>query len=136
MAASGVAGLVLGNPIRYAACKALSIFSLCSDNSVLKNNVRNLLQRQAIFEESLHRVQEVNDENIFLLGTEIADTQKNVDTLRDVIDACVSATGETVRQHDSQLSMMSLCKSIQRQVELIVDKVNNYTSYLDYAYMH
>ena len=32
MAASGVAGLVLGNPIRNAACKALSIFSLCSDN--------------------------------------------------------------------------------------------------------
>ena len=44
MAASGVAGLVLGNPVRNAACKALSIFSLCSDNSGLKRNVQNLLQ--------------------------------------------------------------------------------------------
>ena len=58
MAASGVAGLVLGNPTRNTACKAFSIFSLCSDNSVLKNNVRNLLQRQATFEKNLHRVQE------------------------------------------------------------------------------
>ena len=55
MAASGVAGLFLGNPIRNAACKALSIFSSCSDSSVLENNVRNLLQRQATFEKSLHR---------------------------------------------------------------------------------
>ena len=43
MAASGVPGLVLGNPIRNAACKALSIFSFCIDNSVLKESVRNLL---------------------------------------------------------------------------------------------
>ena len=71
MAASGVAGLVLGNPIRNAACKVFSIFRLCSDISVLKNNVRNLLHRQATFEQSLHRVQESNDETIFL-GTEIA----------------------------------------------------------------
>ena len=76
MAASGVAGLVLGNPIRNATCKALSIFSLCSDNSALKNNVRNLLQRQATFEKSHHRVQQANDENFFLLGREIADTQR------------------------------------------------------------
>ena len=35
MTASVVAGPVLGNPIRNAACKALSNFSLCSDNSLL-----------------------------------------------------------------------------------------------------
>ena len=31
---------------------------------------------------------------------------------------------------------MSNCMSIQRQFEIIVDKVHNYTSYLDLAYMH
>ena len=62
MAASGFAGLVLGNPLRNAACKALSIFSLCSDNSVLKNNVRNLLQSQDTFDQSFRRVQEVKYE--------------------------------------------------------------------------
>ena len=136
MAASGVAGLVLGNPIRNAACKALSIFSLCSDNSALKNNVRNLLQRQATFEKSLHRVQQANDEKIFLLGTEIADTQKSVEVLRDVTDARLDATGGAIRQLDSRLIIMSICMSIQRHFETIVDKDHNYTSYLDLAYMH
>ena len=136
MAASGFAGLVLGNPILNAACKALSIFSLCSDNSALKNNVRNLHQRQATFAKSLHRVQQANDEKFFLLGTGIADTQKSVETLRDVIDARLNTTGETIRQLDSRLIIMSNCMSIQRQLEIIVDKVHNYTSYLDLAYMH
>ena len=136
MAASGVAGLVLGNPIRNAACKAFSIFSLCSDNSALKKNVRNLLQRQATFEKSLHRVQQANDEKFFLLGTEIADTQKSFEALRDVIDARLNATGEAICQLDSRLIIMSNCMSIQRQFEIIVDKVHNYTSYLDLAYMH
>ena len=50
MAASGVAGFVLGNPIQKAAGKGLSIFSLRSDNSVLGNNVPILIQRKATFE--------------------------------------------------------------------------------------
>ena len=101
MASSGVAGLIMGNPIGNAAFKAVSIFSLCSDNSVLKNSVRNLLQRQAIIEQSLNRVYESNDEKIFLVGTEVADTQKSVKALRDVIDARLSAAREAVRQLDS-----------------------------------
>ena len=133
MAASGVAGLVLGNPIRNAACEAVSIFSLCSDNSALKNNVRNVLQRQATFEKSLHRVQQASDEKFFLLGTEIADTQKSVEALRDVIDARLNATGEAIRQLDSRLITMSNCMNIQCQFEIIVDKVHNYTSYLVFA---
>ena len=136
MAAFGVAGLVLGNPIGNAACKALFIFSLCSDNSALKNNVRNLLQRQATLEKSLHRVQQANDEKFFLLATEIADTQKSVEALRDVIDARLNATEEAIRHLDSRLIIMSNCMSIQRQFEIIVDKVQYYTSYLDLAYMH
>ena len=136
MAASSVAGLVLGNPIRNAACKALSIFSLCSDNSVLKNNVRNLLQRQAFFEKSFHRVQEANDEKFILLGTEIVDTQKSVEASREIIDACLNARGETICQLGFRLVIMSNCMSIPRQFEIIVDKVHSYTFYLDLAYMH
>ena len=65
--------------------------------------MRNLLQRQATFEKSLHRVQEAYDEKFFLVGTEIADTQKSVEALRDVIDARLNATGEAIRQLDSPL---------------------------------
>ena len=136
LAASGVPGLVLGNPIRSAACKAFSIFSLRSDNAVLKNNVRNLRQRQATYQQNLHRLPEANDVNFFFLGPETAETQKRVDALRDVIDARLSATGDAVRQLDSQFSNTSNCMSIKRQFQFIVDKVHNYKSYLNLAYMH
>ena len=97
--------------------------------------MRNLLQRQATFEKSLHRVQEANDEKFFLLRTEFADTQKSVEALRDVIDARLKATGEALRQLDSRLINMSNCMSIQCQFEIIVDKVHHYRSYSDLAYL-
>ena len=84
----------------------------------------------------MHRVQEAKDEKFFLLGTEIADTQKSAEALRDVIDARLNATGETIRPLDYQLIILGYCISIQRQFEIIVDNVHNYTSYLDIAYMH
>ena len=96
MGASGVAGLVLGNPIRKAASKALCVFSLCSHNSVSKNIVRNLLQRQDTFEQSLRRVQEANDEKVFILDAEIADTQNTAEVLQDATNARLNATGETI----------------------------------------
>ena len=111
MAASGVAGLVLRNPFKNATCQALPIFSFCSDNFVSKDIVRNLLQRSATCEQSHHHIKEANDEKFFLLDTEIADTQKSVEALRHIIDAHLSATRETVRQIESQLSIMN--KSIR-----------------------
>ena len=36
IAASGATGLNFGNPLKDAACSALSIFKLCSDNKDLK----------------------------------------------------------------------------------------------------
>ena len=102
----------------------------------MENNVRNLRHRQDAFEQSLRRLQEVNDKKFLRLGTEIADSQKSVEALRDVIDARLNATGETFRQLNSQLNVMADCMSVQRHFKLIVDKVHNYTSYLDLAYMH
>ena len=71
VATSSVGGLVVGNPIRKAACKGFSIFSLCSDSSVSKKNVRNLLHLQATFEQSVHRVQEASDKKLIPSGHRI-----------------------------------------------------------------
>ena len=136
MAASGVAGLVLGNPIRNAACTALSIFSLCNDNSGLKKNVRDLLKRQDQFDQTLRRVQDLNDEKFFLLGTEIADTQKSVHALHDVVNIRLNATGEAIRELSTSLNKMGMCLDLNRQFQLVEDKVHNFTSFLDLAYMH
>ena len=75
--------------------EALSVFGLCTGNFVLKNIVRNLLQHQATFMQSLHCVQKATHEKFFLPGTEIADTLKSVEALRDVIGVRLTATGET-----------------------------------------
>ena len=43
MAASGAVGLILGNSLEDAACSALSIFKLCSDNKDLKKDTSTLM---------------------------------------------------------------------------------------------
>ena len=49
-AAAGAAGLILGDPVKDAACSALSIFSLCSDNTELEADVENMLKQDSISE--------------------------------------------------------------------------------------
>ena len=48
-AAAGAAGLIFGDPVKDAACSALSIFSLCSDNTELEADVDNMLKQQTVF---------------------------------------------------------------------------------------
>ena len=60
-AAAGAAGLILGDPVKDAECSALSIFSLCSDNTELEADVENLLKQQTVFQKTLDRVQNRND---------------------------------------------------------------------------
>ena len=115
--------------------QTLSIFSLCSDDSVWKNNVRNLLQHKDTFEQSL-RVQEAMDKKFSLRGSEIADTQNIVANLRNVMDARLKATGEAIRHLKIQGKFLGDCISVQRQFKLIVDFFRSYTSYLGFAYMH
>ena len=64
-AAASAAGLILGVPVKDAACSALSILSLCSDNTELQADVENLLKQQTVFQKTLERVQNRNDENFF-----------------------------------------------------------------------
>ena len=74
---------------------------------------------------------------LFLLGTEIAETQKSVETLRDVISARLNATGAAVRQLKCQLNIMGDCMfSVQCHFDSIAGKSHKYTYYLDLAYNH
>ena len=49
-AAAGAAGLILGDPVKDAACSARSIFSLCSDNTELEADVENMLKQHSYSE--------------------------------------------------------------------------------------
>ena len=59
-AASGAAGLVLGSPVKDAACSALSVFNLCTDNKDLEENVDHVMATQKQFQAVLERVQTKN----------------------------------------------------------------------------
>ena len=74
-AAAGATGLILGDPVKDAACSALSISSSCSDKTELEADVDNLTQQQTVFQKSLERVQTRNGENFFLLGNKIQEPQ-------------------------------------------------------------
>ena len=50
--AAGAAGLILEDPVKDAACSALSVFSLCSDNTELEADVDNLIQQQTVFQKT------------------------------------------------------------------------------------
>ena len=41
--AAGAVGLILGDPVKDAACSALSIFSLCSEKTELEADVETML---------------------------------------------------------------------------------------------
>ena len=77
-AAAAAAGLILIDPVKDAACSALSISSSCSDKTELEADVDNLTQQQTVFQKSLERVQTRNNEKFFLLGNEIQETQESI----------------------------------------------------------
>ena len=85
-AAAGAAGLILGDPVKDAACSALSIFSFCSDSTELEADVENMLKQQTVFQKTLERVQNRNDENFFLLGNEIKETQESLAKFTEVVN--------------------------------------------------
>ena len=85
-AATGAAGLILGDPFKDAAFSALSIFSLCLDNTELEADVQNMLKQQTVFQKTLERVQNRNDENFFLLGNEIKETKESVAQITEAVN--------------------------------------------------
>ena len=74
MAASGAAGLNLGNSLKDAACSALSFFKLRTDAKDLKKDVWTLMAEQNSFAEAMKRVRTTNDKNIVLLCSKISKT--------------------------------------------------------------
>ena len=81
------AGLILGDPIKEAACTALSIFNMCDDNSQLSRDIEAVMDTQHQTVSTLQCVQVKNDDNFFLLGNEAKETQHNVKQIRDQVNA-------------------------------------------------
>ena len=135
-AAAGAAGLILGDPVKDAACSALSIFSFCSDNTELEADVENVLKQQTVFQKRLELVQNRNDENFFLLGNEIKETQESVAKIAEVVNDNLRKLDVELRQIKGVISHLVDCNAHLPQTVNFYQQLQEYISYLNSLYTH
>ena len=135
-AAAGAAGLILGDPVKDAACSALSIFSLCSDNTELEADVENMLKQQTLFQKTLERVQNRNDENFFLLGNEIKETQESVAKITEVVNNNLQKLDVELREIKDVIAHLYDCNEHLGQTMNFYQQLQDYISCLNSLYTH
>ena len=135
-AAACAAGLILGDRVKVAACSALSISSLCTDNTELETDFDNLLKQQTVFQRTLERVQNRNNENFFLLGNEIQETQEIVAKITEVVNDNLQKLDVELREIKGVISHLVDCNAHLAQTLNFYQQLQEYISYLNALYTH
>ena len=135
-AAAGAARLIWGAPIKDAACSVLSIFSLCSDNTELEADIEKMLKQQTVFQKTLERVQTRNDENFFLLGNEIQETQESVAKITQVVNDNLQKLDVELRANKGVIFHLVDCNAHLAQTWNFYKQFQEYISYLNSLYTH
>ena len=135
-AAAGAAGLILGDPVKHAACSTLSIFSFCSDNTELEADVENLLKQQTVFQKTLERLQNRIDENFFLLENEIKETQESVGKITEVVSNNLQMLDVELRQIKEVVSNLVDSNAHMEQTINFYQQLQEYISHLNLLYTH
>ena len=111
------AGLVLGDPLKEAACTTVSIFNLCDDKQfVPRRGPDPETQEETI--ATLQRVQSANDENFFLLGNEVRATQQFFRKLRDAVNDRLQVLQDRINGIQGDLKQHKECQRRQAQHSL------------------
>ena len=76
-------GFILAEPIKGAACNALSIFNLFDSTDDLEWELDQVTKQQASQQKAFQTVQDQNNEKLALLREEIHLTQKSVERIRE-----------------------------------------------------
>ena len=76
-------GFILGEPIKDAACSALSIFNLCDSTEDLERELDQVTKQQKTQQQAFQTVQDQNNEKLALLRDEIRLTQESVERIKD-----------------------------------------------------
>ena len=134
--AAGAAGLILGDPVKDAACSALWIFNLCSDNRKLGADVENILKQQTVLQKSLKRVQTRNNENFFLLANEIQETQESVAKITEVVNDNLQKLDVELREIKGIISHIVDSNAHLAQTINFQQQLQEYISYLNSLYTH
>ena len=126
----------MGGPVKDAACSALSNFSLCSDNTELEADVENMLKQQTVFQKTLERVQNRTDENFFLLGNEIKETQESVAKITEVVNDNLQKLDVELREIKDVIAHLYYCNAQLARTMNFYQQLQEYISYLNSLYTH
>ena len=135
-AAAGAAVLVLGSPVKDAACSALSIFNLCTDTKDLEENVDHVMATQKHFQAVLERVQTKNDENFFILGKEIKETQESVQKITEIVGGQLKLLQTELLQIKGVIASKSVCNVHSTQNMNFMQQIRDYVDHLGTLYTH
>ena len=114
------ARLILGDPLKEAACTNVSFFKLCDDTSSLSQDVDQILKTQEETKATLQRVQSANDGNFFLLGNEVRETQQSVKNLRDAVNDHLQILRDRINGIQGHLLQHKECQRRQAQHSLFL----------------
>ena len=130
-AAAGAVGLFLGDPVKDAACSAVSFFSLRSDKTELEADVENLLKQQTVFQKTLERVQTRNDETFYQLRNEIQETQESVAKITEVVNDNLQKLDVKLRAIKGAVLHLVDCNAHLAQTMNFYQQLQEYISYLN-----
>lgn len=130
------AGLVLGDPIKDAACSAVSIFNLCDDNSELSRQVDDVLTTQEQTIETLKRVQAENDDNFFILGNEVQKTTAKVKEIRNTVNENLQTLNQRMNDIKGDLAELKTCIMRQNLHSTLLQEIRNFISDMGTLYTH
>ena len=126
----------MGDPVKDAACSVLSVFSLCSDDTGLEADVENMLKQETVFRKTLESVQSRKDENFFLLGNEIKETQESVAKITEVVSDNLQKLDVELRQIKGFKSHLVDCNAHLAHTISFYQQLQDYSSYLNSLYIH
>ena len=94
------------------------------------------MKQQTVFKETLERVQNRNDENFFLLGNEIKETQESVARITEVVSDNLQKLDVELRQIKGVISHLVDCNAHLAQTTSFCQQLQEYISYLNSLYTH
>ena len=127
---------MLGDPVKEAACSALSNFSHCTENKALEAGVRNIMRNQQALQDTRTRVQTKNERNFFLLGNEIKRTQESVAKIKEVVGTHIKTFENDIPKIKGTLSTLHECYSHETRNVVIAQQIRDYIGQLDTLYTH
>ena len=136
VAISASAGLILGDPVKDAACTALSIFNMCNENSQLWRNNEAAMDTQHQTISTLQRVQAKKDDNSFLLGNEVKETQHNVEQIGDQVNQHLQTLDARMRTIKIELLAYNECRRVEMVDFRFLQDIRNFISDLGTLYTH